>query len=415
MSWATLASNQIVSDTNLADAVATGVFIGRTSIPLTGRELTSTTATSYALVNVSAGRASNQLVTKASLSSSTIGPGPYNLYMYATDGYYGYLSTNGGFSFSQLTGLGYSASAFYNSIAADYYNTYLIMASSFLQNFELSSNGGASSTTKTISNVGSGYTFTSFYPLEVVMSNSGKYMAIVGKETSGTTAGRITVAISNNYGASFTANYTSFYSGNGQYGYIGMSFDGKNITYVGNNLSSYQSWRYTSNDYGVTFSSGGLSSGTFWNVAVAGNIIVILDGGTPAGGSGNIFVSSNGGSSFTGKLTTGGPFNSTTKCSISDDGYYIRTLGEYSGTDYTYFYSTDYGSTFNENNVGFQGIQGMAVGTSYLTFSPLNYYYVDFQLGIANYSLSSTASTTIYSQPISTYNFKNVYKKAINY
>ena len=34
MSWSNLANNQIVSDTNLVDAVATGVFAAKTSIPI---------------------------------------------------------------------------------------------------------------------------------------------------------------------------------------------------------------------------------------------------------------------------------------------------------------------------------------------------------------------------------------------
>lgn len=72
MSWSGLASNQVVSDTNLANACSTGVFIAKTSIPSTGRELTSTAAQSYAYVNTGSA-ASNELVIKSDLSSATSG------------------------------------------------------------------------------------------------------------------------------------------------------------------------------------------------------------------------------------------------------------------------------------------------------------------------------------------------------
>jgi hypothetical protein len=102
MSWAGLASNQIVSDTNLANACATGVFVAKTSIPSTGRELTASAAQSYAYVNVS-GRASNQLVTKSSLSSAA-----YNVSLRAKQsttraGRYLWYSVNGGSSYTRIT------------------------------------------------------------------------------------------------------------------------------------------------------------------------------------------------------------------------------------------------------------------------------------------------------------------------
>lgn len=108
MSWSGLANNQIVSDTNLADACNTGVFVAKTSIPSTNRELTSAAAQTYAYVNTG-GSASNQLVAKSDLSQYKLcAYGPYNQYVYATDGNRVYKSTNGGFTFSYFSALPYS-------------------------------------------------------------------------------------------------------------------------------------------------------------------------------------------------------------------------------------------------------------------------------------------------------------------
>ena len=102
MSWAGLANNQIVSDTNLADACATGVFTAKTSIPSTGRELTASAATTYANVTVTSGVASNQLVQKSDLSTGSYSVTIHAKQSTARSGRYVWYSTNGGSSYTKI-------------------------------------------------------------------------------------------------------------------------------------------------------------------------------------------------------------------------------------------------------------------------------------------------------------------------
>lgn len=74
MSWAGLASNQCVSCENLQDAVTTGVFALKSTIPSTSpakyKQVTKTEAEAYVYCTVGGGKASNQLVVKSNLTSS---------------------------------------------------------------------------------------------------------------------------------------------------------------------------------------------------------------------------------------------------------------------------------------------------------------------------------------------------------
>ena len=74
MSWAGLASNQCVSCENLQDAVTTGVFALKSTIPSTSpakyKQVTKTEAETYVYCTVGGGKASNQLVVKSNLTSS---------------------------------------------------------------------------------------------------------------------------------------------------------------------------------------------------------------------------------------------------------------------------------------------------------------------------------------------------------
>lgn len=73
MSWAGLATNQTVSFNNLQNAVSTGVFTAKTSIPASNEQITKADANTYVNINTSfapyAAKASNQLVTKFDLIS----------------------------------------------------------------------------------------------------------------------------------------------------------------------------------------------------------------------------------------------------------------------------------------------------------------------------------------------------------
>lgn len=73
MSWASIAENQAVTFNNLQDAVNTGVFTAKTSIPASQECITKTDANTYVNINTSnpgyASKAANQLVVKNDLST----------------------------------------------------------------------------------------------------------------------------------------------------------------------------------------------------------------------------------------------------------------------------------------------------------------------------------------------------------
>jgi len=71
MSWSSLANNQTVSFNNLQNAVNTGVFTLKTSIPASNEQITKEDANTYVNISTSfapyANKALNQLVTKSNL------------------------------------------------------------------------------------------------------------------------------------------------------------------------------------------------------------------------------------------------------------------------------------------------------------------------------------------------------------
>lgn len=91
MSWAGISSNQCVSFNNLQDAVNTGVFTLKNSIPASSEQITKADADYYVNINTSYGpyasKASNQLVVKSDLQASattttTSAPGCQQIYLY---------------------------------------------------------------------------------------------------------------------------------------------------------------------------------------------------------------------------------------------------------------------------------------------------------------------------------------------
>jgi hypothetical protein len=75
MSWASLANNQTISFTNLKDAVDTGVFSPKTTVPVSNEQITKAEANTYVWIDTLFGpyasKASNQLVVKSNLSCGT--------------------------------------------------------------------------------------------------------------------------------------------------------------------------------------------------------------------------------------------------------------------------------------------------------------------------------------------------------
>jgi hypothetical protein len=84
MSWASLANNQCVSFNNLQNAVNTGVFTLKNSIPASSEQITKADADYYVNINTSYGpyaaKASNQLVVKSDLQAAA--PACQQIYLY---------------------------------------------------------------------------------------------------------------------------------------------------------------------------------------------------------------------------------------------------------------------------------------------------------------------------------------------
>lgn len=94
MSWASIANNQTVSFSNLANAVANGVFTPKAGIPDSNEQITKADANTYVNINTSyapyAAKASNQLVVKSDLQA-VITSFAHTIYYYTTcywDGLY---------------------------------------------------------------------------------------------------------------------------------------------------------------------------------------------------------------------------------------------------------------------------------------------------------------------------------------
>lgn len=90
MSWAGIASNQCVSRNNLQDAVTTGVFTLKNTIPAGTKQITKNEAAYYVNLNTAyspfAAKANNQLVVKSNLQACTNLPYSYTLYYFYDDG-----------------------------------------------------------------------------------------------------------------------------------------------------------------------------------------------------------------------------------------------------------------------------------------------------------------------------------------
>jgi hypothetical protein len=235
------------------------------------------------------------------------------------------------------------------------------------------------------------------------MSSNGQYMAIVGKSTGGTSFGNITIAISSNYGATFSVYTTAFYVGTGNNCSVAVSAGGSYISYVAYNTTSGNSWRYYSSNYGSSFSSAGISTSQLFNdiaISSTGQYQLIADLG------GNIFRSYDYGATFpaTAILVCPNP----KFCGMTDDGV-IMTI---CGANGDYIQSNNYGAGWYIYAGPFSSPIGMAVSVDKPSSS--NYSAV-FQTTYCNYN--QPAYTTFYSQPIA-YNMSslsNIYKKAINY
>jgi hypothetical protein len=76
MSWSSLANNQTISFTNLKDAVDTGVFKQKTTIPFNNEQITKSEADTYVNIDTAfapySNKANNQLVVKSNLRATPV-------------------------------------------------------------------------------------------------------------------------------------------------------------------------------------------------------------------------------------------------------------------------------------------------------------------------------------------------------
>jgi hypothetical protein len=418
MSWSNLAYNQIVSDSDLLDACNTGVFAAKTNIPSTGLMNTSTSASDYAYVNVSGEFASNQLVTKDSLSAyQACIYGPYYFSVYAVDGLYVYKSTNGGFTYSKNTAEGgYGSSA--TSVAASSTGQYIAVGSNIVSNIiYISSNSGASFSQITFNSAPYPFNSTN-YVYDIDMSANGQYIAVAVNTVPmsagpSTNKGFVSVAVSNDYGATFSI-YPSFYTpGNCYFTKVSVSGDGSHITYVSITSSRFSedSIVYHSVNYGSSFTYNGLSTNqVFYDISLSysGTYQLITNFGTAS--TGNLFVSYNGGSSFLSKSTLGGG----TKCGMTNDGSSMYVTA---GNGNIY-YSTNTGNNWTSYPVtGKYTAIGAAVADYKPPSGSFGYYtsawaYPSHTLAYMMYQSASFCTTQPYSATLFTNpSASNIFRK----
>ena len=410
MSWSGLASNQCVSYNNLQDAVTTGVFALKNSIPVSSKQITKAQAENCVYINSVAGKSATQLIVKSNLVPYTVGPGPYNYYVYGVSSNYFYKSTNGGFTFAQKY---YNASGNLSAVAANYSGQYIALGSNYQDNLIYISNDyGVSFHTVSITGVCSVCTFQNFWVLDIDMSSSGQYMAVVGKNFSGSTSGYITVAVSTDYGVSFNL-YTTYQAKLATHASVSVSADGSAITYVAADYfghPGYDSWIYTSTTSGSIFTFRGVSTNQLFNdVAVSGNgqYQVIINRGTSS--TGNIFVSSDYGLNFLDKAVVGYPFC----CSINDQGFNMTVGISQVGGATVLYSSNNYGANFYDVGSG-AGTYTNGVATSTDGTLPTIPYSASFSANQCYYWPNNSVAT-YYDQPSTTILFNKVYRRAIPY
>jgi len=293
MAYSDLQLNQTVSFNNLQSGVTQGYFVAKTTIPVSAKQITKTEADTYVNINTSlpsyADKASNQLVVRSNLQGAT-NVFPYTIY--ALVGYGGattwtaWKSIDGGNNFNQLTGL--SASSSWTEIAGNTAGTHIAVVDKTINNqVYISSNSGNTFSAISLNSA-------NFYPYGVAMSNSGQYIAVSGFSIAidSTNTGYAKIAVSSDYGASFTTTYVDTtlrpYGFNYQtYSYlldntgkVSVSGDGQYITavfgyaeFVGfpYNYTRPVSFTVTSSNSGSSWTPSGTTSYAFFQgIALSG-------------------------------------------------------------------------------------------------------------------------------------------------
>lgn len=450
MSYSDLQLNQTISFNNLQSGVTQGYFVAKTTIPVSAKQITKTEANTYVNINTSlqsyAAKASNQLVTRENLQGLT-DVFPYTIYALAdvggVGGYYAWKSIDGGNNFNQLSGL--TASSTWKEIAGDVTGTYIAVIDSTINNqIYISNDSGATFTAKSLNSA-------DFYPFGVSMSTNGQYIAVSGFTIipDGNIVGYNKIAISSNYGASFTTVYTGpsslrwwYVGGVEGSGKISVSGNGQYITaifcyyiYSGDFYHYQRPYSFTviSNNYGVSWTqSGDTEYAVFLGIALSGtgqyqvltsdwldrdNILPYYHNEGFKG-----YKSNDYGANFTEKFHEYSSANSQDYtpqglrfAGISEDGSSMVVANLPTQVNYQIirrYASPDYGNTFYSYD-GVIGQQGLAVGLtpvsgitrSYATiFTPYSTFYYSTDGGLNAW----------YPKQIANRFFRHIYRKALN-
>jgi hypothetical protein len=442
MAYSDLEFNQTISFNNLQSGVTQGFFTAKTTIPSSLKQITKTEADTYVNINTSlptyAAKASNQLVTKDDLSGIT-STSPY--VMYGVAGTAGYKSTDGGNTFTALSGL--TSAYTWTGIAGDSTGTYIaVVTNSLSLTVYLSSDGGATFTAKLISGVFGG----TLYPTGVAMSNNGQYIGISGL-TNTLGAGGLKQALlvaSSNYGSSFGTIYTDSMNVNMYQDYpfkISVSGNGQYMTAVyayqvdpgGINVPRPWSFRIYSTNFGASWTrSGGSEFSRFFDIALDGtgqNQFLTTDWCRPGiGGTQGIkaFVTTDFGANWTERYSnTVSYFASTrrvgfTSATISDNGQVmvgatneVTTTAFYSPSSFSplVIASFNTGTSFSQSD-GYANNVAIAGGTA-VTTGITNNYIAMMLNNIAQFNYSTVGGTTFIPKATTARAWNQIYRKAL--
>jgi hypothetical protein len=455
MAYSTLQPNQTVSFNNLQSGVIEGYFLARKSIPSGTKQITKAEAEDYVNVDTTypslAGKPFNQLVVKDNLQGIT-NIYPYTIYILANagTGIRAWQSIDGGYSFNQL---GLYPSDNWTEIAGNTAGTHIAVVDSNMSNYVHISNDSGVTFTAISLNGGT------FYPYGVSMSTNGQFIAVSGFNIrpDGVNTGYAKVAVSSNYGASFTTAYTDStlrpYGFNNFYqfystGRISVSSNGQSMTAIFS-FGQYVGFPYfytrpvgftlNSNNFGASWALGNVTNyGIFQGIALSetGQYQVITADwydGNNAGGvvTGiRVRVSNNYGAAFV--IRSSGNFNTPTpgnfmNVGISANGKSIFTSNVYptgNATAVYRFVSNNYGVNFDDFGADpyFTGFFGAAVGQTPISGITDSYvaaftnYHPNYYTNIPTlwYSTDGGFFSNNFTATIASRTYTHVYNKALN-
>jgi hypothetical protein len=441
MAYNDLQQNQTISFNNLQSGVDQGLFTAKTSIPISTKQITKSEANTYVNINTSlptyAAKASNQLVTKEDLSGITT---TSSYIMYGVAGTSAYKSTNGGNTFTALSGL--TSAYTWTGIAGDNTGTYIAVVTDSLNlTVYLSSDGGDTFTAKLISGV-----IPNLYPTGVAMSNNGQYIGIAGlSNNSGSGNNKQAIlAASSDYGSSFSPftdslgvnmyrNYPNkiSVSGNGQYMTAVYSYE---VDPGGINVPRPWSFRIYSSNYGASWTrSGGSEFSRFFDIALDGtgqNQFLTTDYLRQGfGGVEGIraYVSNDFGANFNERYSnTAGLFSGNrrmgfTSATISDNGQVmVGATDEVTNTPYfdpssfspLVIASFNSGSSFSQSD-GYNNNAGIAGGTAVTGGITNNYIAMMLKNSIGQFNYSNVGGTSFIPVATTGRPWFQIYRKAL--